>query len=201
MTVIMQAVVSVDGYIAYEDDLPGHLFDWYSNGDVEVLGGAGKISQSSYDYVTPFWDNIDVILIGRHLFDFTNGWEGKPPTGNHVVVVSHRPKPEGWHPEASYHFETSVEAGVAKAKELAGDKLVCVCAGDVGGQALAAGLVDEIAMDVAPVVLGRGKPFFGSYVGTMLLDDPVDVVQGDRVLHLRYRVQGPGEGSSHKPWE
>src|SRR4051812_24215075 len=38
-TVIMQAVVSVDGFIAHEDDQPGHLFDWYGNGDVEVLGG------------------------------------------------------------------------------------------------------------------------------------------------------------------
>jgi len=191
MTVILQAVVSVDGYIAYEDDMPGHLFDWYGNGTVPVLGGGMRISESSWDYVRPFWENVAVTVVGRHLFDMTNGWEGVPPTGEHMVVVSHRPKPQGWHPEASVHFATSVEAGIATAKELAGDRLVCVCAGDVGGQALAAGLVDEVAMDVAPVVVGRGKRFFGAYAGTMLLDDPVQVVQGDRVTHLRYRVQGP----------
>jgi dihydrofolate reductase len=189
-TVIMQAVVSVDGFIAQDDDLPGQLFDWYGNGDVEVLGGM-RISQASWEYVRPFWEGVGVTVIGRHLFDITNGWEGRPPTGEHVVVVSHRPKPEGWHPEAAYHFVGSVEAGLARAEELAGERLVCVCAGDVGGQAFAAGLVDEVAMDVAPVVLGRGKRFFGGYDATTLLSDPVQVVRGDRVLHLRYRVQEP----------
>ena len=62
-------------------------------------------------------------------------------------------------------------------------------AGDVGGQAFSAGLVDEVAMDVAPVVLGEGVRFFGSHTGTVLLDDPDQVVQGDRVLHLHYTVQ------------
>ncbi|HEX8080572.1 MAG TPA: dihydrofolate reductase family protein [Jatrophihabitans sp.] len=194
-TVIMQAVVSVDGYIAYDDDLPGHLFDWYGNGDVELLPGL-RVSQASADYVRPFWEDIGVIVMGRHLFDFVNGWEGRPPTGEHVVVVSHRPKPEGWHPEAKYHFVDSVEKGIAKAKELAGERLVCVTAGKVAAQALAAGLVDEIAMDVAPVVLGTGKRFFGDYAGTMLLSDPVQVVQGNRVLHVRYRVEGPAEPSA-----
>lgn len=198
MSVILQAVVSVDGFIAYHDDLPGRLFDWYANGSVEALHGGVHISEASAAHCLPFWDNAGVTVMGRHLFDFTNGWEGKPPTGEHVVVVSHRPKPEGWHPEASYHFETSVEAGISKARELAGDRHVVVCAGEMGGQALAAGLVDEVAMDVAPVVLGEGKRFFGSYAGTMLLDDPVEVVQGDRVLHLRYRVDGPAD-DDHMP--
>jgi len=193
-TVIMQAVVSVDGYIAYPDDLPGHLFDWYGNGDVEMRGTT--VSRTSAEYIRPFWDSIGVTVIGRHLFDFVNGWEGQPPTGEHVVVVSHRPKPNGWHPEAKSHFVDSVEKGIALAKELAGERIVCVVAGDVGGQALAAGLVDEVAMDVAPVVMGAGKRFFGEYRGTMLLSDPVQVVQGSRVVHLRYRVEGAAEPSA-----
>jgi dihydrofolate reductase len=187
--VIMTAVVSVDGYIAYPDDMPGHLFDWYGNGDVKVHGA--ELSQGSADYVKPFWENLGVTMIGRHLFDIMNGWDGQPPMAEHVVVVSHRPKPEGWHPEAKFHFVDSVERGIAKAKELAGDRLVAVAAGDVGGQALAAGLVDEVAMDVAPVVVGSGKRYFGAYTGTTLLSDPLEVVQGDRVLHLRYRVERP----------
>jgi dihydrofolate reductase len=56
-------------------------------------------------------------------------------------------------------------------------------------EAFSAGLVDEIAMDVAPVVLGEGVRFFGSHTGSVLLDDPDRVVQGDRVLHLHYTVQ------------
>jgi dihydrofolate reductase len=191
-TVVMHNVVSVDGFIADAEDQVGPLFDWYFNGDVELLeipAGTLKISQASAEYVRPMWASIRSMVIGRHLFDMTNGWEGSPPTGEHVVVVSHRPKPDGWHPEASYFFVDDVAKAVAKAKELAGDGTVAVAAGDVGGQALALGLVDEVAMDVAPVVLGSGKRYFGSVDGQHLLEDPYTVVQGDRVLHLRYRVR------------
>ena len=68
--------------------------------------------------------------------------------------------------------------------------MVAVCAGDVGGQALALGLVDYVAMDVVPVVFGRGKRYFGRLDGQQLLEDADVVLQGDRVLHLRYRVSG-----------
>ena len=78
---------------------------------------------------------------------------------------------------------------MAKAQELARDRTVEVAAGDVGGQMLAAGLVDEVAMDVAPVVLGTGKRYFGRVATQHLLEDPDVVVQGDRVLHLRFRVR------------
>jgi dihydrofolate reductase len=78
---------------------------------------------------------------------------------------------------------------VAKARELAGDRVVEVAAGDVGGQVLAAGLVDEVRMDVIPVVFGSGKRFFGSVHGQQLLEDPDAVIQGNRVLHLRCRVR------------
>jgi dihydrofolate reductase len=187
-TVVMHNVVSVDGYIADDNDEVGPLFDWYSNGDVQ-LGGVGRVSKVSADYVQPIWDGIGSMVIGRHLFDMTNGWEGNPPAGKHVVVVSHRPKPDGWHPEASYFFVNDVAAAIAKAKELAGERTVAVAAGDVGGQALALGLVDEVAMDVVPVVFGSGKRYFGSVDRQYLLEDPDVVIRGDRVLHLRYRVR------------
>ena len=125
----------------------------------------------------------------RHLSDLTNGWEAQPPAGEHLVVVSHRPKPEGWHPEADVPFLDTVAAAVDEAKERAGDRVVAVCAGNVGGQALALGLVDEVAMDVVPVVFGTGKRYFGPVDAQHLLEDPTVVVQGDRVLHLRYRVR------------
>ena len=189
-TVVMHNVVSVDGYIADDNDDIGPLFEWYYNGDVDLVeGGPLRVSQTSADYVRPTWDSIGSMVIGRHLFDMTNGWEGTPPAGEHVVVVSHRPKPDGWHPEASYHFVDDVAAAIAKAKELADERTVAVAAGNVGGQALELGLVDEVAMDVAPVVFGSGKRYFGPVDGQHLLEDPEVVIRGDRVLHLRYRVR------------
>jgi dihydrofolate reductase len=190
-TVVMHNVVSVDGFIADADDQVGPLFDWYGNGDVPLgeSTGAGKVSQASADYARPMWAAIGSMVIGRHLFDLTNGWEGAPPAGEHVVVVSHRPKPAGWHPEASYHFVDDVAQAIAKARELAGEGIVSLAAGEVGGQAFALGLVDEVAMDVVPVVFGSGKRYFGSVNAQHLLEDPHTVIQGDRVLHLGYRVR------------
>jgi len=199
-SVIMHNVVSVDGFIADRNDDVGPLHDWYFSGDTPIVpadnqydhSGVGshfKVSRASADYVRSMWAGIGAIVLGRHLFDLVNGWEGRPPTGDHVVVVSHRPKPEGWHPEASYHFLDDVTAAVDKARELAGDRDVAVNAGDVGGQILAAGLVDEVAMDVVPVVFGSGKRFFGGIDRQLLLDDPHVVIQGERVLHLKFAVR------------
>ena len=187
-TVVMHNVVSVDGFIADADDQVGPLFDWYSNGDTE-LSEYAKVSQVSAEYVKPMLANIGSLVVGRHVFDITNGWEGSPPAGEHIVVVSHRPKPDGWHPEAPYHFVDDVARAIAKAKDLAGQRTVAVAAGDIGGQAFALGLVDEVAMDVVPVVFGSGKRYFGSVDAQHLLEDPHVVIQGDRVLHLRYRVR------------
>jgi dihydrofolate reductase len=200
-TVIMHNVVSVDGFIADEKDDVGPLHEWYFSGDTPIddvadegydhsgVGAGFMISRASADYVRSMWRGIGVIVMGRHLFDLVNGWEGTPPAGEHVVVVSHRPKPEGWHPEASYHFVDNVTAAVATAQELAGDRTVSVNAGGVGSQIFAAGLVDEVAMDVVPVVFGSGKRYFGDIEGQHLLEDPHVVIQGERVLHLRYRVR------------
>lgn len=193
----MHAVVSVDGFIADDNDDVGPLFDWYFNGDVPLVEDEDlerthapfRLGRRSYDYTRPFWDSIGATIQGRHLFDMTNGWEARPPAGDHLLVVSHRPKPEGWHPEADVPFFDDIAAAVAEAKRRAGDRAVAVCAGDVGGQALALGLVDEVAMDVVPVVFGSGKRYFGPVDARHLLEDPHVVVQGDRVLHLRYRVR------------
>jgi dihydrofolate reductase len=187
-TVFMHAVVSVDGFIADESDDVGPLFDWYFNGEAEIVdGGPFRVSAASLGYVRPMWERIGATVMGRHLFDLTNGWEGRPPAGDHIVVVSHRPKPDGWHPEASAQFVADVGEAIAVAKRLAAGRDVAVTAGDVGGQALALGLIDEVAMDVVPVVFGTGKRYFGGVTDRHLLDDPHAVIKGNRVLHLLYR--------------
>ncbi len=195
-TAYLHAVASLDGYIADEHDDVGPLHDWYFNGDhplvdddhADVHGGSPfRVSAASADYVRGLWSRLKVLVIGRHQFDLTNGWEGHPPAGEHVVVVSHRPRPKGWHPEAPYHFAGSVQEAIARAHELAGEGEIGVAAGDVGGQALALGLIDYVAIDIVPVVFGRGKPYFGKS-GRVMLEDPEVVIQGHGVLHLRYRV-------------
>ena len=200
-TVIMHSVVSVDGFISDNNDDVGPLHEWYFSGDTPITTpsepgddpsgtqSAFRVPRASAPYVRSTWESLGTIVMGRHLFDLVNGWEGQPPAGEHVVVVSHRPKPEHWHPEASYHFVDDPSAAIAKAQDLAGHRTVAVNAGDVGSQILAAGLVDEVAMDVVPVVFGAGKRYFGRADAKYLLDDPHVVIPSERVLHLRFRVR------------
>ncbi|MGW3138415.1 dihydrofolate reductase family protein [Streptomyces sp. NPDC001139] len=200
-TVIMHSVVSVDGFIADDNGDVGPLHEWYFSGDVPITVGGDepadhsaaasriKVSPASAEYVRSMWESTGTIVMGRTLFDQVNGWEGKPPAGDHVVVVSHRPKPAGWHPDASYHFVDGITAAIDTAQRLAGDRTVAVNAGDVGAQILAAGLVDEVAMDVVPVIFGSGRRYFGGIGEQRLLDDPHVVIQGERVLHLKFTVR------------
>ncbi|MCW2753634.1 MAG: dihydrofolate reductase [Marmoricola sp.] len=198
-TVITHAVTSLDGYIADDHDDVGPLFDWYFNGDVELTGGQGgwtfRVSRASFDYVDPFWRSCGAMVIGRHLFDLTNGWNGVPSVGDAVFVVTHEPPAHGdpghglTAQDAPFTFVTTgVADAVARACEVAGDRVVAVTGGNIAGQAIAAGLVDEVAIDLVPVVLGSGKGYFGTLSEQVMLSDPHVVVEGHRVLHLRHRL-------------
>ena len=194
-TVIVQAVASLDGYIARPDDLPGPIFDWYEAGDVELRFNPDHVfhvSAQSAEYLQHH--DVRCQLIGRHLFDFVDGWGGLPIVGERVFVVTHRDADEwrGRHPQAPYTFCTDgIEDAVRRACEHAGDGTVIVSAGEVAGQIVSAGLADEVAIDLAPVFLGRGKRFLGGSTDEIVLDDPHVVLAGERVLHLRYRLRRP----------
>jgi dihydrofolate reductase len=195
---IMGAVVSLDGYIADEHDDVGPLFDWYGNGDVEWTwtGSEGppcRTTQASRDFVKAVYPRIGAVVIGRRLFDHTDGWGGVPAAGDHVFVVTHQ-APTDWKyaDSAPFTFVTDgVEAAITQAREFAGDERdVDVAAGEIGGQALRLGLIDQVVMNVVPVVFGAGRPFFGA-MGPgerVMLANPSLVVQGDRVTHLLYEV-------------
>ncbi|WP_369370855.1 dihydrofolate reductase family protein [Promicromonospora sp. Populi] len=193
---VMSAVVSLDGYIA-DDDGVGPLFDWFGNGDVEwTLGDAARgfrSTQASVDFMRDFSGRSACEVIGRRLFDLTNGWNGVPADGEHVFVVTHQ-APTDWEyaDTAPYTFVTDgVAAAIERAREFAGpDRDVSVTPGEIGGQALRLGLVDQVVMNMVPVVFGSGRPFFGA-MGPgekVLLGDPSQIVPGKRVTHVVYDV-------------
>jgi len=202
--VIANASMSLDGYIAKDDNTIGRLFEWLQNGDVEVRSVDDRItfhmSRSSAEHWRTWVDGLGALVCGRTLFDFTNGWDGMHTIGVPVVVVTHR-IPTDWvqaHPDAPFHFVTDgVEAGVAKAQRIAGERIVGVTAGTIAGQCLELGLLDEVAVDLVPVVMGRGRPFFGAMTtDDAPLGDPVKCVQGTRVTHLVFPVADPSAQSS-----
>lgn len=194
-TIKLFAAVSLDGYVADDEDGVGPLFDWYGNGtEPTTFPGSTTVfhvSPATKGYLDETIGDVRTCLIGRRLFDLTDGWGGVPAAGEHVVVVSHRPEPAEWRerfPSAPFTFAPSIEEAVREAAEVAGDGTVSVAAGDVGGQVLAAGLADEVHLALVPAVLGKGRPYFGSAGTAALLENPT-VVEGDRVTHLAYRVR------------
>src|ERR687896_1840223 len=192
---IMGAVVSLDGFMADDNDGVGPLFDWLGNGDVAWSfpgsDGESRTTQASADFVLDLYGDMAANVIGRRLFDMTNGWNGKPAAGEHVVVVTHQP-PTGWEHAgtAPFTFVDGVEKAIAAAKEFAGDRDLDVAAGQIGSQALELGLIDQVVVNFVPVVFGSGRPFFatGALPEPLLLENPPAVVQGDRVTHLVYDV-------------
>jgi dihydrofolate reductase len=194
-TVMGAASVSLDGYIADDNDGVGPMFDWLGNGDVAWTfeGSEDQLhtTRASADFMRTQYAGVAANVIGRRLFDLTNGWNGKPAAGEHVFVVTHEP-PTDWEyaGTAPFTFVDSVEAGIKAAQEYAGDRIIDVAAGQIGGQALKLGLIDQIIVNLVPVVLGSGRPFFatGALSDPLQFGNPSRIVQGDGVIHLVYDV-------------
>ncbi|MDX6253922.1 MAG: hypothetical protein QOJ11_256 [Frankiales bacterium] len=191
--VIASFSMSLDGFIADPNDEVGPLFDWYDNGDTEVdWPGNSMVSRTtpaSAGYLHEIIAEAGALVVGRRIFDITSGWDGHHPLGVPVFVVSHS-VPEGWpRDDAPFTFVTDVESALTKAQQVAGDKTVGVAGPNVAQQCLEAGLLDEVWIELVPVLLGRGIRFFDDVQGTPIMLENPHVIEGDRVTHLRYRVR------------
>jgi len=195
--VVAQAIMSLDGYVAKQDNTIGSLFDWLQNGDTAIPTPAGDftvhLTPPSAEHWQQWMTSLGALVCGRTLFDVAEGWQGRHTLDVPVVVVTHH-VPTDWveaHPEAPFTFVTDgVEAAVARAKALAGDLDVAIAGGTIARQCLDLGLLDEVAVDLVPVVMGEGnRPFFGDLSSEeVLLGNPTVCVQGDRVTHLVFPV-------------
>jgi dihydrofolate reductase len=193
------ATMSIDGYIAGPGDSGFDLlFQWYYNGDVEIPAATPEMtiraSAASARYVTELRERTGALLVGRHLYDFTHAWGGRHPMDVTTVVLTHRPPEDRPLADENFVFVTDgIEAAVARAREIAGDRDVGVNGGQMARQCLDAGLLDEIQVDLVPVLLGGGTPFFpGLASAPVQLDGPLSIIEGTGVTHLRYAVRKTG---------
>jgi dihydrofolate reductase len=194
--VCTQASMSLDGYIAGPAETGfEHLFQWLGNGDVVMPTThpemTMRLSPVSADHMRGMLDTIGALVVGRRLFDVTEGWGGSHPLGKPVVVLTHT-VPDGWPREdAPFTFVTDgLDSAIAQAAALAGDKAVGVNGGTLARQCLNAGILDEIWVDLVPVLLGGGTAFFDELTSAPVeLEGPISAVQGIHVTHLRYRVK------------
>ena len=187
--------MSLDGFVAGPNDEFEQLFAWYGAGDTEYTMPDGsmkvRVSAASAEVLQVLHQTTGAIVSGRRLFDMTNGWNGRHPMDVPIVVLTHH-VPQHWideHPQAPFTFVTEgIEAAVAQAHALAGGKNVSIGGADITQQALNAGLIDEIGVDLVPVLLGAGIRFFGQLGAGPIALERISTVEGTGVTHLRFRV-------------
>jgi dihydrofolate reductase len=191
-TVIADMSMSLDGFVADSDDRTDQVFGWFFGGDTPVPTAnphvTFQVSEASARELREGLANVGALISGRRTFDLADGWGGAHPMGVPVVVVTHE-APDGYE-DAPFHFVSDgIESAVAKAKELAGDKIVGVASPDVTRQCLDAGLLDGIRVSLVPVLLGSGVPWFANLANAPVQLEGPTVTEGDGVTHLNYRVK------------
>ena len=140
-------------------------------------------SQASAKYLEETMVRSGALVVGRRVFDYANGWGGEHPLRVPIFVVTHGPFPRKWiadHPEAQFKFVTEgVETAIDQAKTVAGDKTVGVNGPNIAEQWLNAGLLDEVHIDLVPVLLGKGIRFCDDLRGTPTMFEDPDVIDGN----------------------
>jgi len=198
--VTFNMTMSLDGFVAGPNDGPENglgdggeaLFEWYASGDTEVPISDGnmvlKVSKQSAEILKESLANIGAGVWGRRTFDIAHAWGGHPP-GSPAFIVTHR-VPQEWVKEGSpFIFATDgVESAIRQAKKAAGDKDVVVCTASILQQCLKAGLMDEIHVDVAPLLLGGGVRLFDNMGDKPIALERIRAVAAPGVTHLGFRV-------------
>jgi dihydrofolate reductase len=199
MTKVLAAITtSVDGYVAGPNDVPGkglgeggeRLHYWVFGGPWTYEGGPkGEPAGEDAAWLAEMVSRAGAVVAGRWTYEAAGRWGGENPWGLPFFVVTHRPEdePEG----GAFTFVPGVKEAVERAKEAAGGKDVHVMGGaDVIRQALEAGLVDELTIIVAPVVLGGGKRLFEGFSSSLELEQ-LGVRQSRWATFVDYRVKRP----------
>ena len=189
--VFFYMTVSLDGFVAGPNDNVDRLFRWYFSGDVEIpIPGSPtlRVSRESAEVLLDASRTGGAMVTGRRNFDLAGGWGGNPPTSP-CFVLTHSVPEEWTNARSPFVFVTDgIESAIRQAKDAAGDKDVELGTPSVFQQALNAGLLDEIHIDLVPILLGEGVRLFDH-----LRIEPTDlevlrVVPAPDVTHLRYRV-------------
>jgi dihydrofolate reductase len=197
--VLAGLTMSLDGYITGPDDGPGaglgiggeRLHYWVFGGPWSYTQPpAGSATGADAEYLDQIFGGAGALLVGRTMHDAAEGWGDNPGFGVPLFVVTHRPGPTLVKGDTTFEFVTDgAEAALTRARAAAGDRNVIVMGGaNLLGQYLNAGVVDELTVSVAPVLLGSGKRLFDGSLRAHLAVEPAGVIESPFVTHLRYRL-------------
>jgi len=129
-------------------------------------------------------------VLGRRTFDIAEAaWGDKPPMFGQVFVLTHRPHEPLTRGPATFIFVTDGPmSALSQARAAAGDKNIALMGANISQQYLKAGLVDEMEIHVANVLLGAGRPLFANIDDQPIKLERMRVIATPTVTHLRYRV-------------
>ena len=193
--VVASITTSLDGYITGPNDGPERgLGEGGERLHYWVFGGAwsydkeatGEPTGADKEFLDEALGREGAVIGGRNTYEAADHWGGDNPWGLPFFILTHRPQdqPEG----DAFTFVDGLDEAVTRAREAAGGKDVSIMGGaDVIRQALRAGIVDELSISIAPVVLGAGKRLFDGFDETVGLEH-VGVRQSPFATHITYRV-------------
>jgi dihydrofolate reductase len=186
---------SLDGYITGPNDGPGRgLGDGGERLHYWVFGGPwtydeeprSEATGADKDFLDEAIRRVGAVVGGRNTYRAADAWGGSNPFGVPFFIVTHRFEDAS---ADGFTFVNGVEEAIGRAREAAGGKDVSVMGGaDVIRQTLRAGLVDELSISIAPVVLGGGKRLFDGFDQTLNLEH-MGAVQSPFATHISYRVK------------
>ncbi len=188
--VVIDITMSLDGFVTGPNDGP-------DNG----LGDGGRVlhewvfeGRTDADAELLFEEPMKTLgsgVLGRRTFDIAQeAWGDNPPFGpSKVFVLTHRPHETLHRGPTTFIFVTDgKESALKQAQAAAGDKDVALMGADVSQQYLKAGLVDEMQIHIANVLLGAGRPLFANIGDKQIKLERTRVIATPSVTHLRYRV-------------
>ncbi|MGW5363073.1 dihydrofolate reductase family protein [Actinopolymorpha pittospori] len=196
--VIVDLSMSLDGFIAGHDDGPEHplgrggerLFTWMAAGPESNRVERRLVPPDASRVVIDEWmTDCGAMISGRRTFDIAGGWKDGHPVDAPIFVLTHEAPTHGeWSPRVSFVTE-GIERALELARKAAGDRKISVCGADPVQQLLRLGLLDEIQVSVAPVLLGSGVRLFDHLGEEPIELEQTRVIESEGVTHLRYRVR------------
>lgn len=198
MGVIASISVSVDGFVTGPDDRPGQglgvggerLHHWVFGGPwtYDAPRDFAQMGESDRAFYEPLVARIGAGVCGRGMYDAAGAWGGTNPFPGRMFVVTHG-LDDAPAVETGFTFVADLETALTWAQEEAGERDVSLGGGaDVIRQALGAGLVDELVLSTAPVVLGAGKRLFAGFEHDLDLE-VLAVHPSPYATHVRYAVR------------
>ena len=195
--VVLFMSMSVDGFITGPDDGPDHglgvggerLHAWLADGGVDPASyrPADGPGAAVFDELMA----TGAVITGRRTFEFAGGWAGDHHDGVPIFVLTHE-APDEPPPGSARYVTDGIASCVAQAKAAAGGRDILLHGAATAQECLRAGLLDEIQLQLVPVLLGQGRLLFADLPPEHVELELVRATDGPGVQHLRYRVRTEG---------